>query len=65
MSYKSRGNIQRIAQRIQMDRLESQAPIMVERGNVKRQEVLKHSPRVNGNGVIKISKKAREFHNLR
>ncbi len=60
MSYKCRGAAQSYAKRLQYERCKAD-PVCIEKGQERRQEIIKHSTR-NGKGVIKITKKARQYH---
>ena len=60
MKSTSYGIAQTLAKRIQYERCRLD-PVCIEKGQERRQEILKHSKR-NANGVIKISKLARKLH---
>ncbi len=60
MKSTSRGAAQRLAKQIQLERCHLE-PVLIEKGQERRQEIIKHSPR-NGKGVIKITRKARQYH---
>ncbi len=60
MKSTSYGIAQTLAKRIQYERCRLD-PVIIEKGQERRQEIIKHSPR-NGKGVIKITKKARQYH---